>query len=47
LKALSEEGLMKRLLLVCQEPTPRKIGEVLVLPWKDFLEQLWSGAYSD
>jgi predicted AAA+ superfamily ATPase len=47
LKALSEEGLMKRLLLVCQEPAPRKIGDILVLPWRDFLEQLWSGAYAE
>lgn len=47
LKALSEEGLMKRLLLVCQEPVPRRIGEVTVLPWRDFLEQLWGGAFSE
>jgi predicted AAA+ superfamily ATPase len=47
LKALSEEGLMKRLLLVCQEQAPRRIGEILVLPWKDFLERLWSDAFLD
>jgi predicted AAA+ superfamily ATPase len=47
LNALSEEGLMKQLLLVCQEPVPRKIGDVLVLPWRDFLQQLWSDAFSD
>jgi len=47
LKALGEEGLLKRLLLVCQEPTPRRIGEILVLPWHVFLERLWGGAYAD
>lgn len=45
LKALAEEGLMRHLVLVCQEPTPRKIGNVLVLPWKEFLERLWSDAF--
>jgi predicted AAA+ superfamily ATPase len=44
LTALAEEGVMKHLLLVCQEPTPRKIGKILVLPWSEFLERLWSDA---
>jgi len=25
-------------------PRQRKLGPVLVLPWRQFLEQLWSGA---
>jgi uncharacterized protein len=45
LTALGEEGIMKNLLLVCRERVPRKIGEILVLPWQDFLERLWSDAY--
>lgn len=45
LQALAEEGVMKNLLLVCQESVPRKIGEVLVLPWQEFLARLWDGAY--
>ena len=45
LEALSEENLMKRLVLVCQEPTPRKIGRILVLPWREFLDRLWSDAF--
>jgi predicted AAA+ superfamily ATPase len=45
LKALGEEGLMKNLLLVCRETVPRKIGEILVLPWQEFLERLWSDAF--
>ena len=47
LKALAEEGLMKHLILVCQEPTPRKIGDILVLPWQVFLERLWGDAYAE
>ena len=46
LKALSEENMMKHLVLVCQEPTPRKIGPILVLPWREFLERLWSDAFA-
>jgi hypothetical protein len=45
LTALAEEGVMKHLLLVCQELTPRKIGKILVLPWSEFLERLWSDAF--
>ena len=47
LEALAEEGLMKRLLLVCREGSPRQVGPVLVLPWETFLEQLWEGAFAD
>ena len=45
LTALAEEGMMKHLVLVCQEPTPRKIGAILVLPWHEFLERLWSDGF--
>jgi predicted AAA+ superfamily ATPase len=45
LQALAEEGLMKNLILVCRESVPRQIGAVLVLPWQEFLERLWGGAY--
>jgi hypothetical protein len=31
--------------LVCQEASPRKIGAILVLPWHEFLERLWSDAF--
>lgn len=47
LKALAEEGRMKRLILVCQEPVPRKVGEILVLPWEVFLERLWADEYAE
>ncbi len=47
LEALAEEGLMKRLLLVCQEGVPRKAGAVLVLPWQEFLQRLWEDAFAD
>ena len=47
LKALAEEGLMKSLILVCQESTPRQIGPILVLPWQIFLERLWSDLYRE
>lgn len=34
---------MRRLLLVCQEERPRKIDGIEILPWRVFLEELWSG----
>jgi predicted AAA+ superfamily ATPase len=45
LQAIADEKMMKHLVLVCQEATPRKIGAILVLPWQEFLERLWSDAF--
>jgi len=46
LKAIAEEKKLKRYLAVCLEPRKRKIGEILILPYKQFLKNLWSGEYS-
>lgn len=43
LKSFSEEYKVKRSILVSNDPTPRKIGDILILPWKVFLEKLWAG----
>jgi predicted AAA+ superfamily ATPase len=45
LEALAEEKMMKHLVLVCQEATPRKVGAILILPWQEFLERLWADAF--
>lgn len=45
LRALAEEKMLKRYLCVCLEPRPRKTGGVAVLPFRVFLEALWSGEY--
>jgi predicted AAA+ superfamily ATPase len=45
LRALAEEGRLKRYLCVSLEPHTRKIGEVTVLPYQSFLKALWSGEY--
>ena len=42
LRALREEGGIKRFILVCREERPRMLGGVEVLPWQEFLELLWS-----
>lgn len=44
LRALAEEGLVERLVVVCLEPRPRRVDGVEILPWRHFLEQLWDGA---
>jgi predicted AAA+ superfamily ATPase len=46
LRMLAEEKMLKRYLCVSLEPRMRKIGDVTVLPYKEFLEALWSGKYS-
>jgi predicted AAA+ superfamily ATPase len=46
LRALSEEKRLQRFLCVSLEPRRRRIGDVLVLPWDDFLKSLWNGEFS-
>jgi len=42
LKALREEGKIKRFFLVCREPRPRRVDGIDILPWREFLERLWA-----
>ena len=46
LRALAEEKKLKRYLCVSFEPRPREIGEIAVIPFRLFLDALWSGEYS-
>ena len=41
LKALREEGIFKRYVVVCQEEHPRITDGIEILPWKYFFEELW------
>ena len=45
LLALAEEKMLKRYLCASLEPRRRKVGEVIILPYKEFLEELWGGEY--
>jgi predicted AAA+ superfamily ATPase len=47
LHALDEEGRRMRSYLVCREERPRRMGNVDILPWREFLERLWSGVIMD
>lgn len=46
LRALAEEKKLKRYLCVSLEPRERNVEGVLVLPFMQFLEALWSGEYA-
>lgn len=46
LRALAEENKLKRYLCVCLEPRRRQVGEVTVLPYREFLDALWNREYS-
>jgi predicted AAA+ superfamily ATPase len=46
LRALAEEKKLKRYLCVSLEPRRRQVGEVTVLPYRQFLEALWGGQYA-
>ena len=43
LKAFAEEYPVKKLILISNDPYPRMVDNVLILPWQTFLQQFWSG----
>ena len=43
LKALREEKICKKYLLVSQDPLKRRIQDIELLSWEVFLKQLWAG----
>lgn len=45
LRALAEEKKLKRYLCVCLEPRARRLNDIVVLPYREFLEALWNGEY--
>ena len=46
LRALREEGVCRTYKVVCCEERARLEDGIEVLPWKDFLTQLWSGRFA-
>ena len=42
-QSFAEEYTVKKLILVTNDPFPRQMGKVLVLPWQLFLQRLWAG----
>ncbi len=44
LRALKEERLLKHYWVVSRDPRERFLEGVRILPWRQFLEELWSGA---
>ncbi len=43
LKAIREEGSFKKLIVVSREKSQRIVDGIVILPWANFLEELWSG----
>lgn len=46
LRALKEEHRLKQYVVVCLEARPRRVDGIDVLPWKEFLDRLWEGAFA-
>ncbi|MBU4342759.1 MAG: AAA family ATPase, partial [Candidatus Omnitrophica bacterium] len=42
-KVFIEECSPKRAVLVCNEKEKRVRGKIEIMPWRDFLSELWSG----
>ena len=37
---------VKHKIIVSMDASPRKLNDIEVLPWKEFLTRLWTGTYS-
>ena len=46
LRMLAEERKLKRYICVSMEPRRRKVGNIDILPYKEFLDLLWEQAYT-
>ena len=46
LLSLREEKLFPRLAVICLEPERRAIDGIEILPWREFLQELWYGEIS-
>ena len=46
LRMLAEEGKLKRYICASLEPRRRKVGNIIILPYSEFLELLWNGTYT-
>lgn len=44
LKALAAEVPLRHQVVVCREAEPRRVGDVSILPWRQFLQAWWGGA---
>jgi predicted AAA+ superfamily ATPase len=47
LHALAEERPIRSAVCVSLDPRPRRVGDVRVLPYGDFLDALWAGEFRD
>ena len=45
LRALREENLFSRYILVSMEPAARVVDGISILPWSEFLDRLWGGEW--
>jgi len=43
LRKFSEEYTVKKSILISNDPYPRLIDNILILPWNVFLQKLWAG----
>lgn len=43
LRAIGDEGTFRHRILVADEPRPREVDGVAILPWREFICRLWSG----
>jgi predicted AAA+ superfamily ATPase len=45
LRMLSEDVALKNKVVVSLDAAPRRIGDIDILPWSEFLDRLWVGAF--
>ena len=42
LLAIGDEGTFRHRILVCCEPRAREVDGIAILPWREFIDRLWT-----
>lgn len=43
LRAIGDEGAFRHRIFVSDEPRPREVDGISILPWREFISRLWTG----
>jgi len=43
LRAIGDEGAFRHRILVADEPRPREVDGISILPWREFIGRMWDG----
>lgn len=43
IETFCQDNFPRKSIIVCNEKNKRKVGEIYITPWKEFLQEFWPG----